>query len=79
MKTNLQNEYNLLFKFAVKGLKYFVLALVGFAIAYVISTVLNAVPIVQMLLSPSLWQWMMRIAVFIFCMFAIAIILDSWR
>ncbi|MCP6761536.1 MAG: hypothetical protein NHB32_22985 [Fischerella sp. CENA71] len=79
MKTNLQDGYNLLFKFAVKGLKYFVLALVGFAIAYVISTVLNAVPIAQMLLSPILWKWMMRIAVFIFCMFAIAIILDSWR
>ncbi len=79
MKTNLQDGYNLLFKFAVKGLKYFVLALVGFAIAYVISTVLNVVPLAQMLLSPSLWQWMMRIAVFIFCMFAIAIILDSWR
>ncbi|PMB24752.1 hypothetical protein [Fischerella thermalis] len=79
MKTNLQDDYNLLFKFAVKGLKYFVLALVGFAIAYVISTVLNVVPIAQILLSPILWQWMMRIAVFIFCMFAIAIILDSWR
>ncbi|PMB00870.1 hypothetical protein CEN50_01470 [Fischerella thermalis CCMEE 5268] len=79
MKTNLQDDYNLLFKFAVKGLKYFVLALVGFAIAYVISTVLNVVPIAQILLSSILWQWMMRIAVFIFCMFAIAIILDSWR
>ncbi|PMB52280.1 hypothetical protein [Fischerella thermalis] len=79
MKTNLQDDYNLLFKFAVKGLKYFVLALVGFAIAYVISTVLNVVPIAQILLSPILWQWMMRIAVFIFCLFAIAIILDSWR
>lgn len=79
MKTNLQDDYNLLFKFAVKGLKYFVLALVGFAIAYVISTLLNVVPIAQILLSSILWQWMMRIAVFIFCMFAIAIILDSWR
>ncbi|EHC10580.1 hypothetical protein [Fischerella thermalis] len=79
MKTNLQDDYNLLFKFAVKGLKYFVLALVGFAIAYVISTVLNVVPIAQILLSSILWQWMMRIAVFIFCLFAIAIILDSWR
>ncbi|OKH12857.1 hypothetical protein NIES592_16695 [Fischerella major NIES-592] len=79
MKTNLQDDYNLLFKFAVKGLKYFVLALVGFAIAYVISTVLNIVPIAQILLSSILWQWMMRIAVFIFCLFAIAIILDSWR
>ncbi|RDH49335.1 hypothetical protein CBF18_15495 [Mastigocladus laminosus WC112] len=69
----------MLFKFAVKGLKYFVLALVGFAIAYVISTVLNVVPIAQILLSSILWQWMMRIAVFIFCLFAIAIILDSWR
>lgn len=79
MKTYLQDDYNLLFKFAVKGLKYFVLALVGFAIAYVISTVLNVVPIAQILLSSILWQWMMRIAVFIFCLFAIAIILDSWR
>ncbi len=37
----------------------------------------SAVPIVQMLLFPSLWEWFVRIAVFLLCMLAIAIIFES--
>ncbi|WP_026735229.1 hypothetical protein [Fischerella sp. PCC 9605] len=79
MKTNLTDDYNLLFKLATKGLKYFLLSLLGFAIAYVMSTVFGVVPIVQMLRSAILWQWLLRIFLFIFCLFAIAMIIDSWK
>ncbi len=78
-KTALSDDYNLLFKLAYKGLKYLLLALLGIVIAYIVSTVFEAVPIVKMLLSPNLWQWFVRIGVFIFCMFAIAIIFESSR
>ncbi len=79
MKTNLTDDHNPLFKFATKGLKYFLLALVGFAIAYIVSTVFGVVPIVQILKSSGLWQLMLRIFAFIFCLFATGMILDSWR
>ncbi|MCX7592572.1 MAG: hypothetical protein N2235_02195 [Fischerella sp.] len=79
MKTNFTNDYNPLFKVAARGLKYFLLTLLGFAIAYVMSTVFGVVPIVQMLQSAILWQWLLRIFLFIFCLFAIAMILDSWK
>ncbi|PMB44776.1 hypothetical protein CEN39_27875 [Fischerella thermalis CCMEE 5201] len=79
MKTNLTDGRNFLFQWASKGLKYFLLTLLGFAIAYVISRVFGAYVIVQMLLSPSLWIWLFRIAMFIFCFFAIAIIYESSR
>ncbi|WP_315790975.1 hypothetical protein [Fischerella sp. JS2] len=79
MKTNLTDEHNFLFKWACKGLKFFLLTLLGFAIAYVISKVFGVSTIVQMLLHPSVWEFFFRIAVFIFCLFAIAIIYESAR
>ncbi|WP_460204453.1 hypothetical protein [Scytonema sp. NUACC21] len=79
MKTNLTNDRNLLFKWACKGLKYFLLILLGFAIAYVISKVFGASTIVQILLASIVWEWLFRIAVFIFCFFAIAVIYESCR
>ncbi len=79
MKTNLKNDYNPLLKLACKGLKYLLLTLLGFAIAYVVSTVFGAVAIVNMLLFPSLWEWFVRIAVFLLFLLAIAIIFESSR
>jgi hypothetical protein len=79
MRTNLTDDRNFLFQWACKGLKYFLLTLLGCAIAYVMSRVFGASIIVQMLLSPSLWIWLFRIAIFIFCFFAIAIIYESSR
>ncbi|MEH2240023.1 hypothetical protein [Nostoc sp.] len=34
--------------------------------------------IVGMLLSASLWIWVARIAIFLVCLFAIAMIVESW-
>lgn len=79
MNTNLNNSYNLLFKWSCKGLKYFLLTLFGFVIAYVISKVFGCDTIVQILLSPFVWEWLFRIAVLILCFFGIAIIYESTR
>ncbi|MBP5971309.1 hypothetical protein HW132_00805 [Brasilonema sp. CT11] len=79
MKTNLTQDHHLLLKLACKGLRYFLLTLLGFAIAYIVSAVFGVTPVIKILQSPSLWQWFIRIATFIFCLFAIAIMLDSWR
>ncbi|MCC5620638.1 hypothetical protein [Nostoc sp. CHAB 5715] len=77
MKHHLTDDGNFLFNSACKVLKFFLLSLFGFVIAYVISQVFGVDTIVQMLLSPSLWEWLGRIAVFIFCLFAVAIIYES--
>jgi hypothetical protein len=79
MKNNLTDDRNLLFKWTCKGLKFFLLILLGFAIACIMSQVFGASIIVQMLLSSSVWEWLGRIAVFIFCSFAVAIIYESSR
>jgi hypothetical protein len=66
-------------QFAFKCLKYFLLALFGFANTYIISNVFGASIIVQLFVSPSLWQWLFRVAVFIFCFCGVAIIYESSR
>jgi hypothetical protein len=79
MTINRTDEHNLLFRWASKGLKFLLLTLLGFAIACILSHVFGAVSVVGMLLSRSIWQWIFRLAVFIFCMFASAMIIESWR
>ncbi|MBH8555197.1 hypothetical protein I8751_23170 [Nostocaceae cyanobacterium CENA357] len=78
MKTNLKNRQNRLLKWVAKGLKYFLLALLGCAIAFVVSHVFNAVLIIKILQSPELWTLFLRIAVFLFCLFVIAMMIESW-
>ncbi|MEH2251643.1 hypothetical protein [Nostoc sp.] len=78
MKPSLKDNDNLLFKWFCQGLKYFLLALLGLAVAYVLSQVFGAVSVVGMLLSESLRLWVARIAIFLICLFAIAMIIESW-
>lgn len=79
MKSNLPDDYNFLFRWACRSFKYFLLTLLGFAIACVVSQVFGASVITQMLSSLSLWEWLGRAAFFIFCLFSIAIIYESSR
>ncbi|TWH54776.1 hypothetical protein [Dulcicalothrix desertica] len=79
MKNNLPDNHNLLFRWACRNLKYFLLTLFGFVIACVVSQVFGASAIVQILSSLSLWEWLGRAAVFIFCFFGVAIIYESSR
>lgn len=78
MKTNAFNKLNLLFKLAFKFLKYFLWTLLGFAIAYILAHVSGAAFITQLMLSPAILVWFFRTAVLIFCIFAIAMIIESW-
>lgn len=79
MKNQLNNGSGYLFNLACKGLKYFLLTLLGFAIAFVLSRVFGLYQVVQMILYPNIWKLLFRIAVSIFCLFAVAIIYESSR
>lgn len=78
MKTNFTNDHNLLLKLGSQGLKYFLLALVGFAIAYVISTILGGAYIVTQLLFLA-GDWLLRLGILLLCLILTAIILESLR
>ncbi|MEH2168515.1 MAG: hypothetical protein V7K41_18035 [Nostoc sp.] len=78
MKPSLKDNDNLLFKWFCIGLKYFLLALLGLGIAFVVSHTFGANAIVGMLLSASLRSWVARIAISLVCLFAIAMIYESW-
>lgn len=79
MKTNFTDGYNALFRLAWKGLRYLLLSILGFTITYVLSTVFGAVFVVDFLLSPNLWQWVLRIFIALFSLFMIAIIFESFK
>ncbi len=72
------NQHSPLFQFASKFLKYFLLTLVGFAIAYVMSTSIGALNIAVMLL-PIVGYWVCRLAILLLCLIATAIIFESLR
>ncbi|MFW9262265.1 hypothetical protein [Nostoc sp. CALU 546] len=74
----LKDDNNMLLNWTGKGLKFFLLVLLGVAVAFVVSHVFGAVSIVGILLSASLWIWFARVAVSLFCLFAIAIVVESW-
>lgn len=78
MKPSLKDNDNLLFNWFCQGLKYFLLALLGVVLAFVVSHAFGAEMIVGMLLSASLWVWVARIAISLVCLFAIAMITESW-
>ncbi|MEH2181739.1 hypothetical protein [Nostoc sp.] len=78
MKPSLKDNDNLLFRWFFIGLKYFLLALLGLGIAFVVFHTFGANAIVGMLLSANLWLWVARIAIFLICLFAIAMIYESW-
>jgi hypothetical protein len=78
MKPSLKDNGNLLLKWFGHGLKYFLLALLGVALAFVVSHTFGAYIIVGMLVSAGLWIWIVRIAISLVCLFAIAMIVESW-
>jgi hypothetical protein len=72
------NEYTPLMRLVSKILKYFLLIILGFAIAYILSTAFNALPIAQILL-PFVVFWFQKLGIILLCLFATAVILESWR
>lgn len=68
-----------MFDLASKSVKYFLLFLFAFANAYIISSIFGVSTISQILISPSIWEWLFRIAVFIVCFCGVSIIYESSR
>jgi hypothetical protein len=72
------NQYSPLFRLAFKSLKYFLLVLFGFAIAYVLSMSLGMLHIIPML-GYLLQNLCIPLATVLLCVLTIAIILESFR
>ncbi len=72
------NEHSPLFKLAAKFLKYFLLAFLGFAIAYVLSIGLGASNFAAALL-PFVGSWFGKLGIVLLCFMAIVMIIESWR
>ncbi|WP_256871681.1 hypothetical protein [Nostoc sp. TCL26-01] len=79
MKSNFNNKQNPLLVWFGRGFKYFSLMLVGLAIAFVVSHAFGIVVILALLRSPDTWTWIGRLAISLFCLFAMAMIFESWR
>lgn len=72
------NQDTLLFRFASKSLKYFLLVLFGIAIAYVLSSGLGILQIIPILLY-LLQQFLLPLGIILLCLITTAIILESLR
>ncbi|MBR8837879.1 MAG: hypothetical protein DSM106950_28710 [Stigonema ocellatum SAG 48.90 = DSM 106950] len=73
-----KNHHSPLFRLASGFLKYFLLALVGLAIAWVLSMTFGGSYFVVMLL-PLVEDWILRLAIILLCLMVTAIIFESLR
>ncbi|MBD0386032.1 MAG: hypothetical protein ICV54_05740 [Nostoc sp. C3-bin3] len=72
------NQDTLLFRFASKSLKYFLLVLFGIAIAYVLSIglgILHIIPILVYLLQ----QLLLPLGIILLCLITTVVIIESLR
>lgn len=72
------NQDTLLFRFASKSLKYFLLVLFGIAIAYVLSSGLGILQIIPILLY-LLQQFLLPLGIILLCLITTAVIFESLR
>ena len=72
------NQYTPLMRLVSKTLKYFLLVILGFAIAYILSTAFNALPIAQIVM-PFVITGFQKVGIILLCLLASAVILESWR
>ena len=72
------NQDTLLFRFASKSLKYFLLVLFGIAIAYVLSSGLGILQIIPILLY-LLQQFLLPLGIILLCLITTAVIIESLR
>ncbi len=72
------NQDTLLFRFASKSLKYFLLMLFGIAIAYVLSSGLGILQIIPILLY-LLQQFLLPLGIILLCLITTAVIIESLR
>lgn len=72
------NYYSLLFRWACRLLKYFLLALFGFTLFCILSTAFGELEMVTVLIQNS-WIWIVRIGLLVLGVMAIAIVCESIR
>ncbi|MFB2770675.1 hypothetical protein ACE1AT_15500 [Pelatocladus sp. BLCC-F211] len=72
------NQYTLLFRLVSKFLKYFLLTLFGFAIAYTLSTSLGIFDIVPILLF-LLQRLLLPLGIILLCLIVITVLWESLR
>jgi hypothetical protein len=75
---NTHPDYSWLFRFAVRVLKYFLLALFGILVAIVLSKVL-VIPLLTSMLVDILSATLFKAMVLVFCLMAIAVVVESIR
>ncbi|MBF2003916.1 hypothetical protein ACF3DV_22380 [Chlorogloeopsis fritschii PCC 9212] len=71
-------KYSFLLQLTAKFLKFFLLAILGFAIAYILSVSFGAVNIVTVLL-PLARNWFGKLGIILLCLMTITVILESLR
>ncbi|MDZ7958971.1 MAG: hypothetical protein RMY34_14000 [Aulosira sp. DedQUE10] len=79
MKNNLNDHQNPLLNLAGRGLKYFLLTLFGLTIALVVFHLFGPISITDILIHSQLGDWILKIAILLFCLFAIAMIFESCK
>jgi hypothetical protein len=79
MKGNYPEKRNPIFRLANKGLRYYLWMLFSFAITLVISWLFALSPVTAILSSLIFWEWVFKLGIFISCLFAIAIMVESSR
>lgn len=72
------NPYSPLFRLAFKLLKYFLLVMFGFAIAYVMSMIFGMLPIAAMIL-PIVVNGFLRVGIVLLCLIALVMVIESLR
>ncbi|MDF5725827.1 MAG: hypothetical protein PUP91_36355 [Rhizonema sp. PD37] len=72
------NQYSRLFKMTAKFLKYFLLTIFAFAIAYILSIGFRAMNIIIVLL-PFVGNWFSKLGIILLCLITITVILESLR
>ncbi|KAM3101091.1 hypothetical protein ACKFKF_09765 [Phormidesmis sp. 146-12] len=71
-------QHGWLFRFASKVLKYLLLSLFGLGITCLLSVVLAAFPLVEVLINLFGW-WLVRITIIVVCLMAMAVVIESVR
>ncbi|MBW4633509.1 MAG: hypothetical protein KME30_16915 [Iphinoe sp. HA4291-MV1] len=77
MKT-ITDERSHLLKWTFLCLKYFLIVIFGFAIAYMMSISFGVLHLAAMLL-PLVGSWFWRVGILLLCLLALAVILESLR
>lgn len=72
------NQYSSLFRLVLKFFKYFLLALFGFCITYILSVGLGVSQMITTII-PLLLTWFLQLGIILLSLLGIAVVLESLR